>query len=583
MNPSDGMVLPNKSRSALLLMVFIGSAVLSFCLYFLLDSRQNPHASAYYLAMLYLVVLPLLLLYWRASRSKTAIECYFRPWHLVAVAVFAIVALVVGKTTEYGEMVADESSYMFQARVFAAGKLKAESMAFGIPNYSSVRAEKVFPEIYFEDTIQSNSGWFSKYTPGWPLILAAGYLIRLPWLVNPIFGLLQLVLVWRLAQPWGAATQTLSILFITTSGYMLISSVGFLSHAATAFICLSALWSLLEGLREKRHGWIILSFLLVMGVTLLRPYTGGLLGLMCAGIAIWELRSRPRTMMKFLIIAGFAGAFAAAGFFFCNWLFTGDVRLSPYALWKGQRGIPDLTFNVSVVAHNAATVWRWAITDTVRVTFPFLFLFVAFACWKDRERRAHLIYLALFFPVLIAAHMLASWPEGSGSFDGERYYFEGFCAIAIVAARGFELFVSTWRVRPASVFAGLAVLLGLQFAFLILTVKDIETVLRPYREAHEVAISPPPVPLKFLSGNFPRFFQAKTVNWNEANWRNAGTLYLIDPGPARREQVACRFGRYFYRVVEYDARTKKFVKSDAAAKCSNIAFTPASASSSGQE
>lgn len=555
----------SKTLGSVLFLVLAVSAALSLFIYQSLDSHHNSHASLYYLVLLHALVLPMLLLYWRANRGTSTVGFQMRRVHLVAVVVFAGLAIVVGKTSQYGEMIADESSYMFQARIFAAGKLKAESMAFGISNYRSERAEKQVPEIYFEDTIQTPTGWFSKYTPGWPLILAVGYLVKLAWLVNPIFGLLQLALVWHLARPWGVTAQILSILFIATSGYMLIYSVGFMSHASEAVTCLSALCCLLEGSRKKRIGWIVLCFFLVVASTLLRPYTGAVLGLLCTAVGIYELRSQPRLLLKFLLVAGAAGTLAAAGFFFCNWLFTGDALLSPYAVWRGQRGIPDLTFNPLVIAHNIGTIWRWAITDTVRVTFPFMFLFAAFACWKERHRRSELIYLALLFPALVAAHTLQ--PESSGSFDGERYYFEGFCAIAIVAARGFDLFISTWKVQQESAFAALTLLVGLQAAFLISTIKDIEGVLRPYRQAHKLAVSSPSVPLEFISGNIPPFFQAKTVNWNEADWRNAPTIYLIDPGPDRREQVACRFGRPFYRILQYDVQTNSLSKRDMTVAC----------------
>jgi hypothetical protein len=93
---------------------------------------------------------------------------------------------------------------MFQARVFAAGELKARP----IPG-ATTNPREVPPEIHFEQTIHTPSGWFAKYPPGWPLILALGYLVHLPWLANPVLGMFQLAITWWIAGLWGRNTPIL--------------------------------------------------------------------------------------------------------------------------------------------------------------------------------------------------------------------------------------------------------------------------------------------------------------------------------------------------------------------------------------
>ena len=553
--------LPNHALLAALALA-VGICVST---YVVQDARHDSHATLYYLVLLHLAVLPQLLLYWRKNSALGPSEFRLPPIHWIAVLVFAGVAVAAGKTAEHGKMISDESSYMFQARIFAARKLKAEPMLFGVGNISPDRIEREVPEIYFENTVQTTSGFFCKYPPGWPLILAVGYLVKCPWLVNPVLGLLQLMLTWVLARAWTRNTQILAILIAASSPYMFISSVGFMPHAAEASICLSALFCLLKGVREKRMGWIILCFSLVAASTLVRPYTGAVLGLVCTAISIHGLWSQRRLLLGLLIIVAAGGAFAIAGFLMVNWLFTGDAFLSPYALFRGQRHISELTLNPLQISHNIISIWRWAVMDTVRVTFPFMFLFALYGVWNERKNRNELVYLALAFPALVAAYALQSEP--SASFDGERYYFEGFCAIAIVAARGFELFLSDRKVSLTKAASAGIPLLILQATLLLFTIRDVETVLKPYRESYELALSDPPASLVFISGNAPRFFQAKHLNWNQADWRASSTIYLIDPGSDRRVEVSCRFGRHSYRLVQYDATSNKLAKADTSVNC----------------
>jgi hypothetical protein len=47
-------------------------------------------------------------------------------------------------------------------------------------------------------------------------------------------------------------------------------------------------------------------------------------------------------------------------------------------------------------------------------------------------------------------------------------------------------------------------------------------------------------------------FASYNNNVNDADWPHALMLYLIDPGPARRAEVAHRFGRAHWVVVSYD-------------------------------
>lgn len=543
----------------------IASAMLCVLAYALLHARQDTHASLVYILLLHGVTLPLVLLYWRANRNSAGVPLRLPRFDVPLAALFLVLAVVFGWLTEYWPRLSDETAYRFQARIFATGRLKADPMP-GAPK------NPIFtpPEINFAQTIQTPTGWFAKYPPVWPLILAIGYLLHVPWLVNPILGALQLLLVWNLARPWGMNTQVLAIAMIASSTYALAMDGGFESHASDAVACLLALWAVLKGVRDRRVSWIAICFLFVAFSTEIRPYTGAALGLVCTVIVVREFwKSRRLLFVSLAIIAGFA-VVSAAAFLFVNKMFTGDALLSPYALANGGRRIRELTLNPPEVADNILHAWRWAVVNTIHYAFPSIFFFALYACWKERSRRAELIYLALLFPALIAFYSLQTMQ--SGSLYGERFYFEGFCPIAIVGGRGFDLLVENWRLREESVYAALSVLLALQAVTLGLAVRDVTIRSRPYKEAYDLAHASEAATLVFLQDHTPPF-TSKHVNWNEVDWRHAQRVYLNDPGPARRDLVACRFGRPQYVLIQYDSQTGHMFATEGFAACTSLSWS----------
>jgi hypothetical protein len=478
---------------------------------------------------------------------------------VAAAAIFLILAIFLSKAAEHGKLISDESAYAFQARVFASGEWKARPM----PG-ATINPRAVPPEIHFEQTIQSTRGWFAKYPPGWPLLLALGYLAHVPWLVNPVLGATQLALAWWIARRWGRATQILTVVLAATSPFLLMSSIGYMAHACEGTLSLLALGALLEGIDRKKLSWIAFCFLLVVAATEVRPFTGAALATLCAGICLYEFRTDRPFLLRSLPVIGLAAAASVGLLLLTNRLFTGNALLSPYAFARGTAKVQELTLAPRTILHGLLHTTRWTFTETLRFTFPFIILLAIYACARETARRRELVYCALFFPLLVLAYMLQT--EASASIHGERYYFEGFCLIAIVAARGIESLAQTWRLPATSVFAVMAVMLALQAASLAVTVKDVEDLLSPYREAYRLAYSAPSVPLVFLSGETPEF-TPKHVNWNHARWWRAATIEVNDPGPGRRHEVACRYGKTSYRVVQYLPDKRMFLIDDAIGAC----------------
>jgi hypothetical protein len=388
--------------------------------------------------------------------------------------------------------------------------------------------------------------------------------------LNPALGLLLLALVNYLARPWGRATQNLAVMLTGLSAYTMLYSTGFLSHAFIAAMGTAAMAAAFHGVRTERLGWIGLCFLLVVAGIQIRTYTGAVIALWCACYtlpALWSNRGLFWRSTGALVLAGLA---SVALVLWVNKVYTGSYVVFPYAYSRGVEQVKELTFNPSLIAENLTGSWRWALTDTLAFTFPLVFAAAVYAVLNERVFRRELTTLSLLFPMLVGAYVFQG--ENSSSFDGERYYYEGYAALCIVAARGFLLLMERWRVRPRAARAGVAALAALHVVFIAIMIHDVETRLTPWRMAYGASIAQPRPALVFLGGTSAAF-PPKHANWNEARWQTAPTVFLNDPGAIRRDLVACRFHRPAYRVVTYDVKRKRVLVVDRAASCSEATET----------
>jgi hypothetical protein len=339
-----------------------------------------------------------------------------------------------------------------------------------------------------------------------------------------------------------------------------------MAHASAAMFAMAALAALFTGVQKERLRWICVGFLLVLAGTEIRPYTGAVIAVLCAGYTIVAFRHNRRLLWPALVVI-FVTACASGGLMLLvNRVFTGSFFLSPYAWSRGSTTIHELTLNLSLIAQNIVSVWRWGITDTLLFTFPFVFMAAVYACAKERYMRRELICLALLFPMLVIAFTLQS--EGSASFDGERYYYEGYAALCVVAARGFLLLIEGWRVHERAARLGLAGLAAIHTVFIVIMLHDLESVLEPWRIAWKASIAAPVPRMVFLSVSDPRSWSnSNNANWNDARWRDSPTLFLNDPGVDRRAEVACRFHSPFFRVVSVNVQTLQMNSRDFRTSC----------------
>ncbi len=357
----------------------------------------------------------------------------------------------------------DEVAYIFQAKVFALGRLTVATppnkKAFWTPfvlDYQGVR--------------------FSKYPPGWPLLLSLGYLVNVPGAINALLGAGILLLIAQLGRELYAPDVGL---LAAGLGLMLpifwVMSGSLLSHNASLFWTTLFLWTYFRLLHRGGGLYGVAAGGSLGMLFLTRPFAALGVGGPLIGYLGWvwlKQRLAPRRQnvaferrFAFALAALLLTAGLIAALLFLYWrLIFGQWRFNPYTLvWPYDRpGFgPDigaagygfvqarnnLLFNVMALAKNAFGWPFWL--NLVFLPLPF---------FLQKPRREDWLLLSLL-PGLMAVYFFY-WQYGGHDVGFPRYYYDALPGLLLLTARGLSLLTTTMRFsRLPRRFTGLPYLL----------------------------------------------------------------------------------------------------------------------------
>lgn len=270
----------------------------------------------------------------------------------------------------------DEVAYLFQAKMFANRKLFGESLGENIRHF-------------FDHEFITNDGkWFGIFPPGNSIALAVGILIGAPWLINPIIGAFNIVLLYMLVKAIYSKKEALiSIILYTISPMYLLMSGSYMSHPLTLSLLLSS--SLLLINNRMTLGGIAIG-----GMILTRPLTGVVYFCMVALFLLAKNKYQFRTTLTEIrdILYGITPMLLLL--FTYNLKLTGNPLTMPYVYYSpfnrlgfGPRGLEfalDFTFPMGV--ENAL----FNLQSALHMFFPFTFYFGLSLIplgFIDREKR----------------------------------------------------------------------------------------------------------------------------------------------------------------------------------------------------
>lgn len=171
-------------------------------------------------------------------------------------ALFLLQALVIYfALTQQFPISGDDYSYMYQAKLFAAGKLYAEDPLYdhASPLHNCV-ATSCLKDLHGHR--------FSQYPPGWPAILAFGAALGVPWIVNPLLGALLVFLMLRYVErQMGKELVAVTWLLLTLCLFFVYYAASSRAHIAAALFVFAAFLAYDAAERRSRHArmWIFVA------------------------------------------------------------------------------------------------------------------------------------------------------------------------------------------------------------------------------------------------------------------------------------------------------------------------------------
>jgi hypothetical protein len=376
------------------------------------------------------------------SRRRRAAQTLWPP---LALGLALLVLVVPTLTVHWANKVPvtnDEGSYLYQAELFAAGEVTEGIQVHEWVDFS-LRRRQVMDDRELKRR-------YSKYPPGTAMALTPGVLLGWPPLMVALAGVLDLVLIWRLALLMKLPRPKIAALLLAISPFFLLVQSSFQSEVFTLPAALAGYLALMLARRHPER-----CFALTLGIGacagwifLCRPLTGVIFavamvpGLIFRGRALGSDPEPSRApALKGLIGAVLGGLpFLIIGLAY-NRALTGDWWTAPYEVYAKEFGPwqnpgADFADRIPIDVYGTGDLlpglWRqfarWS------VAFAGMLGAVALAIWGLWRNRRTDGGSALAFTILLPLAYAAHWYPGHWAYLGPLYCFEslGFLVLGFL-------------------------------------------------------------------------------------------------------------------------------------------------------
>lgn len=413
-------------------------------------------------ALLFGLALPPELLRRLRDRARSALARSGRGLALgAALWVTAVSAVISFASYERHPHITDEVAYHHHARFLAAGRLDAPAPP--VP--------AAFPLFMMQ---VDGERWYPVSAPGWPAILALGFLLGLPWLVNPVLAGINVLLAHRLLRRlYDRETAVWSILLLAVSPWFVLMAINFMTHTATLTLALGAALATIRARRRRSIGWALAAGVTAAAIGLIRPLdavvVAALLGLWALGLGGARLRAAGLAAMA---LGGAASGAAVLGY---NRLMTGSWTEFPVMVYLNELWGPnanrlgfgpdrgarwpldpfpghaplDALVNGALNAFSInVELFGWATGSVVLATL---------AVFRRHPPRADRLMLAILAAVF-TAHFFYFY--GGGPDFGARYWFLMIVPLVALSVRGAGRLAERLSIREETGGVRLAAVLG---------------------------------------------------------------------------------------------------------------------------
>ena len=362
-------------------------------------------------------------------------------------AVFAVAASLLLAVFAFEGMPhsADEVAHLFQARTFAGGALTAPAPP---------EAAQTALGYYLLDI--RDGRWFSVTAPGWSVALAAGMVVGLSWLINPLLAGLSVLMAYDIAhRKVGRDQADLVALMMASSPWLLAGAASMMPHTLTLALMLFAWWMIL---RAPSHGARGTRRLLLAGLAMgwlfaTRPLDGLLIAVMTGlwvalGPGGTARRALPYTL-GFVAVAALLLAYNAAitgspltlplsQYLNTHWApganaygFGHDIGppegLGALDLWFGHSPTEAAVNVLNMLASLQLELLGWSVGS--------LALIYAYFLWQRPMRRFDAAMMALIAAVILA---YALYWYADSFYLGPRFWYVAAFPLLYLSARGYD-------------------------------------------------------------------------------------------------------------------------------------------------
>ena len=359
----------------------------------------------------------------------------------------------------------DEVAYIYQARILANGTL-------------SMPAPPV--QEGFEVYLMQFDGprWYPAPPVGWPAALAFGELFGAAWLVNPILGGINTILIYiLLGSLYNRRTARIAVFLLCLSPWYIFMAMNYMTHTFTLTTALIAALGVIWSRQKGQARWALLSGISLGWMSLIRPLEGLIWALL---LGLWAIgvggdRLKFRSIVGMVLGAVLVGSLVLP----YNQVLTGDASSFPINLHTNQRfgensnayGFgPDRGMGWPIdpnKGHSPLDALINANLNTFSINIELFgwgigsLLLVAIKLFSGSYNRSDLLMMSVIAAVFIAFFFY--YFSGGPDF-GARYWFLMIVPLVALSVRGIQFLeneISTGQVNPE--FVGTRIILAVLF------------------------------------------------------------------------------------------------------------------------
>lgn len=350
----------------------------------------------------------------------------------LSVAAFGVVAFLMYEYTDRVPHVQDDTSYVFQARIFASGHITAppppvlDAFDYARPPFLVV----------------ADGGWSSVYPFGQPMMLAIGEVFGSMWIIPPLLGAASVFLTFAIGRRlYDSSTGLLAAVLFAASPFFFMTASNFMYHTTATFFLLACVlltvtsgrWPLLTGAGAGICFGLLFNTQTLSAAAIMLPIAGTMLVM---------LVRRGQRRRRALHAAGFAtGALLMLGaYILYNIATRGDPFLTGYeaAGFETEIGFGGKhSVNVGILYEHVQLTFFLLVADGWPQWIGLLFVVALLALVP----RSPWDYVLLACAVcLVGAY---TWYAGHGIMYGPRYWFPALPFVMLLSARGAHVAADT--------------------------------------------------------------------------------------------------------------------------------------------